>query len=167
MVSGSLGDGGVWAWRAAGAEKFEGTLCQVRVFGRQQVVSGSSDKTVRVGRGERRGAEKVHRLSCPCRFRRGKQVEWDKTVRWGRSGAERESSRAHSLCQFSVFGRRQAGGERVEDKTVRVWDVESGAELRKLGHTGFWSVSFSGDRKQVVVASYTTARCGARRAARS
>ena len=41
------------------------------------------------------------------------------------------------------------------DKTARIWDIESGTELRKLeGHTGnIQSVAFSPDGKRIVTAS--------------
>ena len=39
----------------------------------------------------------------------------------------------------------------VWDKTVRVWDAErAGAEKVRGAHCRVWSVSFSGDGKQVV-----------------
>ena len=55
---------------------------------------------------------------------------------------------------FSGDGKQVVSGSR--DKTVRVWDVESGAELRKFeGHTSsVYSVSFLGDGKQVVSGSW-------------
>jgi WD40 repeat protein len=55
---------------------------------------------------------------------------------------------------FSPDGKTLASGSR--DKTIRLWNVEAGQEIRPLaGHSGWvWSVAFSLDGKSVVSGSY-------------
>ena len=63
---------------------------------------------------------------------------------------------AHQFCDGrGVQPGRQADRHRFPGNTARVWDTESGKELRKLeGHTeGALCVAFSPDGKRIVTTS--------------
>ena len=70
---------------------------------------------------------------------------------------ERIALKGHTdivLCAaYSPDGKRIVSGG--EDKTLKVWDAETGAEVRSLkGHTGaVYSVAYSPDGRRIVSAS--------------
>ncbi len=130
----------------------------------RRIISGASDKTVRVWDAESGAELRVLRgheglVSCVAYSPEGRRIvsgAWDTTVRvWdAESGAELYVLRGHegdvSCVAFSPDGRRIISG--ASDKTVREWDAESGAELRVLrGHEGdVLCVAFYPDGRRIV-----------------
>jgi len=137
----------------------------------RRIVSGSSDKTVRVWDTEsgqelcclRGHSNSVNSVAYSPDGRRIVSGSGDKTVRvWdAESGQELRSLRAHrnaytnsvESVAYSPDGRRIVAGDM--DNTVRVWDAESGQELRSpRGHEGIVkSVAFSPDGWRIVSGS--------------
>jgi WD40 repeat protein len=125
----------------------------------KQIVSGSSDKTVRLwdvatGAALQRLEGHSDWVWSVAFSPDGKQIvsgSSDETVRlWDvATGAALQKLEGHSgwvrSVAFSLDGKQIVSGS--EDKTVRLWDVATGAALQKLeGHSGLvWSVAFSPD----------------------
>jgi WD40 repeat protein len=133
----------------------------------QRIISGSSDRTVRIWdvasgaelavlRGHETNVDRVSFSPDGQRIASGSQ---DRTLRiWDvASGAELAVLRGHesyllSVC-FSPDGQRIASGS--NDGTIRIWDATSGAELAVLRgyETRVYSVCFSPDGQRIVSGS--------------
>ncbi|KIK24665.1 hypothetical protein PISMIDRAFT_645323 [Pisolithus microcarpus 441] len=138
----------------------------------KRIVSGSSDKTVRIWDAER-GVQIGVQIGGPLEGHTdwvisvgfssdGKRIvsgSLDKTIRiWDAHGYEAVQSMwvAHnSGVGFSSDGKRIVSGS--DDKTVRIWDAERGVQIGGPleGHTDWVrSVGFSSDGKRIVSGSW-------------
>jgi len=132
----------------------------------RRIVSGSSDKTVRVWDaetgdqvarldGHERGVTSVAFAPDSGRIVSGSD---DKTVRvWdAETGAQLARLDGHeddvTSVAFSPDGRRIVSGS--SDKTVRVWDAETGDQVAGVdGHGHVWSVACAPDGRRIVSGS--------------
>ncbi|KAF5333909.1 hypothetical protein D9758_017931 [Tetrapyrgos nigripes] len=133
----------------------------------QQVVSGSSDETIRIwnvetGEEEKKLEGHSHLVTSVAFSADGQRVvsgSSDLTIRiWNVETGEEEKKlegHSHSVTSvaFSADGQRVVSGS--DDKTIRIWNVETGEEEKKLEGHSHWvrSVAFSADGQRVVSGS--------------
>ncbi|CAG7845863.1 Uncharacterized WD repeat-containing protein alr2800, partial [Serendipita indica DSM 11827] len=117
----------------------------------QRIVSGSDDRTVRLWDVET-GAQIGSPLEGHTDYVWSVAFSPDGQRIVSGSSDRTDIHYVHSVA-FSPDGQRIVSGS--SDRTVRLWDVETGAQIGSPleGHTGVWSVAFSPDGQRIVSGS--------------